>query len=176
LQNVISSGSNIGICFQARSSITTGGENFCIGFKAGTNITITNNNIVISSSANVYSDAYSTAILIGTSATNNQALSCPNTTSFNICGLTPSMGTGTGTILEYNLAGNIIPSASTYNSVSKICTAISTIQGQLLAEIIFTTTSTTLLPISWTVPMGVNTITSVHVPQVMNPLLLALQE
>jgi len=48
---------------------------------------------------------------------------------------------------------------STYNSVEKIDTIISTIQGQLPAEIIFTTTSTDPPNVTWTVPAGVNSIT-----------------
>jgi len=37
----------------------------------------------------------------------NQFMVAPNVTQFNILGLTPSTGTSTGTILEFDLAGNI---------------------------------------------------------------------
>jgi len=47
----------------------------------------------------------------------------------------------------------------TYNSVEKIDTIISTIQGQLPAKIIFTTTLTDLPNVTWTVPASVNSIT-----------------
>jgi len=57
----------------------------------------------------------------------NQFMVAPNTTQFNILGLTPSTGTGTGTILEFDLAGNILPMAGTYKTVSAIDTAIAAI-------------------------------------------------
>jgi len=38
--------------------------------------------------------------------------------SFNIPGLEPSTGSREGTLLEYDLEGNIIPSAGTFNSMS----------------------------------------------------------
>jgi len=82
-----------------------------------------------------------------------------NITSFNISGLTASTGSGEGTILEFDSSGNIIPSAGTYNTVSKIDTIISTIQGQLPTKIIFTTTSTDPPDVTWTVLAGVNSIT-----------------
>jgi len=41
----------------------------------------------------------------------------PAITTLNVPGLVSSMGTGTGTILEYTSSKNIIPSAGTYNSV-----------------------------------------------------------
>jgi len=50
-------------------------------------------------------------------------------------------------------------SGGTYNSVEKIDTIISTIQGQLPAKIIFTTTLTDPPNVSWTVPAGVNSVT-----------------
>jgi len=49
----------------------------------------------------------------------------PNVEFFNIPGLTASTGSGEGTIFELNSSGNIIPSAGTYNMVSKIYTEIS---------------------------------------------------
>jgi len=50
-------------------------------------------------------------------------------------------------------------SGGTYNSVEKVDMIISTIQGQLPAEIIFTTTSINLPNVSWTVPASVNSAT-----------------
>jgi len=51
----------------------------------------------------------------------------PNVTQFNILRLTPSTGTSTGTILEFDLARNILPTAGTYKTVSAIDTAIAAI-------------------------------------------------
>jgi len=47
---------------------------------------------------------------------NNQLMVASIITSFNISGPTTSTGTGEGTILEFDSAGNIIPSAGTYNT------------------------------------------------------------
>jgi len=79
---------------------------------------------------------------------------------FNIPALTTSAN-GTGTLLQYGGANAdwVEASGGTYNLVEKIDTIISTIQGQLPAKIIFTTTSTDKPNVSWTVPAGVNSIT-----------------
>jgi len=53
-----------------------------------------------------------------------------NVTSFNMSGLTASSDS-TGTILEFDLGRNIAPSAGTLNTVAKIDTDISTLQGEL---------------------------------------------
>jgi len=50
-------------------------------------------------------------------------------------------------------------SGGTYNLVEKIDMIISTIQGQLPTEIIFTTTSTDPPNVSWTVPASVKSVT-----------------
>jgi len=78
----------------------------------------------------------------------------------NIPALTTSAN-GTGILMQYGGANTdwVEASGSTYNSVEKIDTIISTIQGQLPAEIIFTTTSTDPPNVTWTVPAGVNRIT-----------------
>jgi len=86
------------------------------------------------------------------------------THSFNISGLTSSTGSREGTILEYDSEGNIIPSAGTYNTVSKKNTEISSLQSSvntntsftptlLSGGTVFTTTG------SYTVPSDVTTIT-----------------
>jgi len=46
----------------------------------------------------------------------------PNVTQFNIPGLVVSTGTGAGTALEFDSAGNILPTAGTYKTVSAIDT------------------------------------------------------
>jgi len=52
-----------------------------------------------------------------------------NITAFNILGLAMLTGTGTGTILEFDSAGNILPTAGTYKTVLAIDTAIDTINA-----------------------------------------------
>jgi len=91
----------------------------------------------------------------------------------NIPALT-TLADGTGILLQYGgaKADWVEASGGTYNSVEKIDTIISTIQGQLPAKIIFTTTSTDLANVSWTVPA--NTIdTAVQLPWVLLLLLRA---
>jgi len=132
LQVVTTGSSNIGVGYQSGYGITTGGSNICIGYQSGTTITTTNDNIIIGTSANVYSDACSGAIVLGASAINtasDQLYIAPTITSFNISGLAASTGTGAGTILEFDSTGNILPSAGTYNSVSKIDSAIGAASG-----------------------------------------------
>jgi len=53
----------------------------------------------------------------------------PNITAFNMTGLAPSTGTSAGTILEFDSAGNILPMAGTYKTVSAINTAIASIDA-----------------------------------------------
>jgi len=79
---------------------------------------------------------------------------------FNIPNLT-TLANGTGTLVQYGGTKSswVQASGSTYNSVEKIDTIISTIQGQLPAEIIFTTTLPDLPNVSWTVPASVNSVT-----------------
>jgi len=87
-----------------------------------------------------------------------------NVTSFNISGLTPSTGSGEGTILEFDSSGNIIPSAGTYNTVSKIDTKLSSLQSSVTTN---TSDITTLISGrtvftalgSYTVPLNVTTLT-----------------
>jgi len=50
-----------------------------------------------------------------------------NVTAFNIAGLAASTGTGACTILEFDLGGNVIPTAGTYKRVASIDTAIAAI-------------------------------------------------
>jgi len=52
-----------------------------------------------------------------------------NVTQFNIPGLATSTGTSAGTILEFELAGNILPMAGTYKTVLAIDTAIAPIDA-----------------------------------------------
>jgi hypothetical protein len=107
------------------------------------------------------------SIALGSDAitnSNNQYMVAPNITSFNISGLTTSTGTGEGKILEFDSSGNIIPSAGTYNSMSKIDTELSSLQSSvntntsdintlLSGGTLFTTLS------SYTVPSNITTLT-----------------
>jgi len=151
----------LGRCF---TTITTGSGNTFIGYIAGKSCETGSNNTFIGTNAQLQpgKSAFSRSIALGAGVeitNNDQFVVASNVTSFNISGLTASTGTRAGTILEFDSSGNIIPSAGTYNSVSKIDTIISTIQGQLPAEILFTTTSTDPPNVTWTVPASVNSIT-----------------
>jgi len=59
----------------------------------------------------------------------NQLMVAPNVTAFNIAGLAALTGTGVGTILEFDLGGNVLPTAGTYKTVSAIDTAIAAINA-----------------------------------------------
>jgi len=61
----------------------------------------------------------------------NQLILSPSITTLNVLGLTSSTGSGEGTILEYDSLKNILPSAGTYSSTSKIDTAITAIQNSI---------------------------------------------
>jgi len=62
----------------------------------------------------------------------NQLMVAPNVTQFNIPGLTASTGTSTGTILEFDSACNILPTAGTYKTVLAIDTAIAAINALII--------------------------------------------
>jgi len=73
---------------------------------------------------------YNGSIALGAGAviTNyNQLMVATNVTAFNMVSLAPSTGTGTGTILEFDSEGNILPTAGTYKTLASIDTAIATI-------------------------------------------------
>jgi len=75
---------------------------------------------------------YNGSIALGTGATitnYNQLMVASNVTAFNISGLAASTGTSAGTILEFDLAGNILPMAGTYKTVSANDTAIAAINA-----------------------------------------------
>jgi len=75
---------------------------------------------------------YNRSIALGSGAaiTNyNQLVVAPNVTAFNMVSLAPSTGTGAGTILEFNSASNILPTAGTYETVASIDTAIASINS-----------------------------------------------
>jgi len=93
----------------------------------------------------------------------DQFVVASNVTSFIIPGLTQLTGSGEGIILEFNSSGNIIPSAGTYNTVSKIDTELSSLQSSISTNTsdintllsggtVFTTSG------SYTVPSNVTTL------------------
>jgi len=131
--------------------VSTGSGNVMVGYNSGGSCESGLNNTFLGTNTQFQPGVSSISGFIG--------LVASNVTSFNISGLTASTGTGEGTILDFDSSGNIIPSAGTYNTVSKIDMIISTIQGQLPTEIIFTTTSTDPPDVTWTVPAGVNSVT-----------------
>jgi len=96
----------------------------------------------------------------GTSTGVSNEFYLPQIEHFNIPALT-TLTNGTGIFLQYGRANAdwVKASGGTYNSVEKIDTIISTIQGQLPTKIIFTTTSTDPPNVTWTVPASVNSIT-----------------
>jgi len=81
----------------------------------------------------------------------NQLMVASNVTSFNISGLTSSTGSREGTILEFDSEGNISPSAGTYNSVSKIDTAVSRLQDQPVIQYAYDTSYTVTVTGGFTV-------------------------
>jgi len=144
--------------------VTSGSNNTFIGYNTGKSCEIGSNNTFVGNNIQLTpgQTLFSGSIGLGSGVVinnNDQFVVASNVTSFIIPGLTASTGTREGTILEFDSSGNIIPSAGTYNMVSKIDTIISTIQGQLPAEIIFTTTSTDPPDVTWTVLAGINSIT-----------------
>jgi len=72
----------------------------------------------------------SIALGAGATITNyNQLMVASNVTAFNISGLAPSTDTGAGTILEFDSAGNVLPTTGTYKTVLAIDTAIAAINA-----------------------------------------------
>jgi len=59
----------------------------------------------------------------------NQLMVASNVTAFNMAGLAALTGTSAGTILEFDSAGNILPTAGTYKTVASIDTAIAAVNA-----------------------------------------------
>jgi hypothetical protein len=113
--------------------LTTGSRNVMVGYNSGGGCQTGSNNTFLGANTQFTGATYiSGSIALGEGATvskENQLVVASNITSFNMSGLTASTGTGTGTILEFNSSGNIIPSAGTYNTVSAIDTIIAAINA-----------------------------------------------
>jgi len=105
--------------------ITTGSGNVMVGASVGYGCSGGSKNTFLGSNTAFKSRVvyYNGSIALGAGATitnYNQLMVAPNVTAFNMAGLTPSTGTGTGTILELDSVGNLLPMAGTYKAVSAI--------------------------------------------------------
>jgi len=132
LPNITAGFNSIGLGFLAGGEVTTGHGNTLIGTASALALTMGYDNTVVGNNTNVYADYCSESIVLGAWCTNtasNQLYVSPSITLFNISGLITSMGTGVGTIMEFDSSGNIIPSTGTYNMVSKIDTTITSINA-----------------------------------------------
>jgi len=109
--------------------LTTGSGNVMIGYNLGGGCETGSNNTFLGSNTNFEGATYinrSIALGAGGKITGyNQFVVAPNVEIFNSPGLKPSTGSREGTLLGFDSSGNIIPSAGSYNSVSKIDTTIS---------------------------------------------------
>jgi len=110
------------------------GSNNVIGAGSGescenrSNNTFLGTNTALTAGQTLFSDS----IALGASAVisnSNQLMVTSNVNLFNMAGLATSTGTGTGTILEFDLAGNVLPTAGTYKTVASIDTVIAAINA-----------------------------------------------
>jgi len=103
-----------------------------LGANSGQGCVTGSNNTLIGYNSSI-SASYilgSIALGAGTKITGyNQLMVAPNVTQFNIPGLAALTGTGAGSILEFDLASNVLPTAGTYKTVSAIDTAIAAINA-----------------------------------------------
>jgi len=150
--NIVSTGTNVAVGPGALTQLTTGTDNTAIGNSAGGaqyGITIGSGNVMLGASSGGscmngsnntflgYNTAfkpgityYNGSIALGAGATitnYDQLMVASNITAFNMAGLATSTGTGAGTILEFDLAGNELPTAGTYKTVLAIDTVIAAI-------------------------------------------------
>jgi len=150
---VVSNGTNFGVGTNVFQDLTTGNQNTAIGDNAGTSsygLTTGSGNVMVgynsgggcvTGSNNTFLGANTQlsgatydvgSIALGEGATinkENQLMVASNVTTFNMSGLTASTGSGEGTILEFDSAGNILPSAGTYNTVASIDKIIAAINA-----------------------------------------------
>jgi len=150
--------------------VSTGSGNVMVGYNSGGSCESGSNNTFLGTNTQFKPGISSIngSIALGSNAIindYNQLMVASNITSFNISGLTASTGSGEGTILEFDSSGNILPSAGTYNTVSKIDTEFSSLQSSvssntsdintlLAGGTIFTTPGSG----SYTVPTNVTTL------------------
>jgi len=120
-------------------TVTTGSGNVMVGYKSGGSCETGSNNTFLGTNTQFTpgSSDFNGSIGLGSDAiisADNQFMVASNVTSFNMSGLTASTGTGTGTILEFDSAGNILPSAGKFNTVASIDTAVSTLQSYTVSN------------------------------------------
>jgi len=152
--NIVVSGTNLGVGPNALNILTTGMGTTAIGSDAGGSpygvLTGSGNVMVGANAGNICSTGsnntflgsntdftpgigyYNGSIALGSGAivnNYNQLMVAPNVNLFNMAGLAALTGTGVGTILEFDLAGNILPTAGTYKTVASIDTAIAAINA-----------------------------------------------
>jgi len=132
--NIVVTGTNLGVGLGALEQLTTGTNNIAIGLGAASGqygLTTSSGNLMIGINSgpscvtggnNTFLGyntlMYGTNYIVGSIALGanakitfyNQLMVAP-ITQFNMPGLTPSTGTSAGTILEFDSAGNIIPTA-----------------------------------------------------------------
>jgi len=114
--------------------ITTGSYNTMLGTYSGNSCEIGSNNTFLGYNSGFKGGetAFNGSIALGSNATINnsdQLMVASNVTSFNITGLAASTGTGEGTILEFDSAGNVLPTAGTYKTVASIDTAFAALNA-----------------------------------------------
>jgi len=129
-------GSNSCLGYSSGSLITRGSGNICIGVgsTSGSFDNTVSDNTYIGNGTSTTASGVLGSLILGNNAscsTSDQLILSPSITTLNVLGLVSSTGSGEGTILEYDSSKNILPSAGTYNSVSKIDTAITAIQNSI---------------------------------------------
>jgi len=116
--------------------LTTGSRNVMVGYNSGGSCETGSNNTFLGTNTQFKpgQSAFNGSIALGSNAIisdYNQLMVASTITLFNISGLSASTGSGEGTILEFESLGNLIPSAGTYNSMSKIDTELSSLQSSV---------------------------------------------
>jgi len=156
-ENVVVTGTNLGVGPDTLSQLTTGTNNITIGsgaasgkygltmgsgnvmlgLNSGPACITGNNNTFLGYNTSMYGANYIVeSIALGANAKvtgYNQFMVAPHVTQFNIPGLVASTGTGAGTILEFDSARNIIPMAGTYKTILAIDTVIASAKTHQLA-------------------------------------------
>jgi len=150
--NLVAMGTNLGVGLGALNQLTTGTDNVAIGLGASSgNYSLTTGSGNVNLGANSgggcvtgsnntllgYNTSMSASYILGSIASGagtkitgyNQLMVAPNVTQFNIPGLTALTGTGAGTVLEFDLASNVLLTAGTYKTVAAIDTAIASINA-----------------------------------------------
>jgi len=114
--------------------VATGSGNVMVGANASNICSGGSNNTFLESNTDFTPGVgyYNGSIALGSGAivnNYNQLIVAPNVTAFNIAGLAASTGTGVDTILEFDSAGNVLPTVGTYKTVASIDTAIAAVNA-----------------------------------------------